>query len=247
MPVKVMYLDESGDHSLDKIDPQCPVFVLGGVILERAYMRTIVDPGLRKLKDDFFSDEHLILHTADIVRARNGFEALNDPALRAEFYMALNHLMRELDYKVVACVIKKDEHLRQFGAHALDPYMYSLRVLVDRFCREIGDISDGGLICTEKRGPELDNTLEKAWMQLLREGTGHTSGKDIDERIADLGTKDKRLNIAGLQLADLVVSPIGRAVTGRRNHEDWEIIQSKFCRGDSGYQGYGLVVLPGDG
>ena len=58
------------------------------------------------------------------------------------------------------------------------------------------------------------------------------------------GLKDKRLNIGGLQLADLVVSPIGRAMLGKPTHEDWEIVKSKFRRGPRGYEGYGLVILP---
>jgi hypothetical protein len=34
-PVKVMFLDESGDHNLTVIDPQYPIFVLGGIIADR--------------------------------------------------------------------------------------------------------------------------------------------------------------------------------------------------------------------
>jgi hypothetical protein len=33
----VLFLDESGDHSLDKIDPQYSVFVLGGCIVDLEY------------------------------------------------------------------------------------------------------------------------------------------------------------------------------------------------------------------
>ena len=104
--MKVMYLDESGDHSLDKIDPQYPVFVLGGVIVDRAYARTVIAPRLRELKEEFFDQEDISLHTLDIIRARNGFEILKDRVVREQFYAALNTLMRELDYMVVACAIK---------------------------------------------------------------------------------------------------------------------------------------------
>ena len=31
---KILYLDESGDHGLAKIDPLYAVFVLGGIIVE---------------------------------------------------------------------------------------------------------------------------------------------------------------------------------------------------------------------
>ncbi|MBT4069358.1 MAG: DUF3800 domain-containing protein, partial [Candidatus Marinimicrobia bacterium] len=35
--MKILFLDESGDHDLRIIDPQYPLFVLGGVIVEQAY------------------------------------------------------------------------------------------------------------------------------------------------------------------------------------------------------------------
>jgi hypothetical protein len=50
-------------------------------------------------------------------------------------------------------------------------------------------------------------------------------------------------NVAGLQLADLVVSPIGRHVLGKLDKEDWTIVQEKFRRGARGQiEGYGLVL-----
>jgi len=36
---------------------------------------------------------------------------------------------------------------------------------------------------------------------------------------------DKKDNAAGLQIADLVVTPIGRWAMGKKAHEDWEIIK----------------------
>lgn len=35
--MKVMFLDESGDHNLSVIDQQYPLFILGGVIVEKEY------------------------------------------------------------------------------------------------------------------------------------------------------------------------------------------------------------------
>jgi len=47
--------------------------------------------------------------------------------------------MLDLKYQVVACAVKKDSHLAQYGLAALDPYMLSLDILVERFCMEIGE------------------------------------------------------------------------------------------------------------
>jgi hypothetical protein len=242
--LKFMYLDESGDHSLEKIDPDYPVFVLGGIIVDGVQGRKAIDSGLNQLKTSFFGRDDLVLHTSDILRARNGFESLSNPVLRRDFYRALNALMRDLEFQVVACVIRKDEHLALYGANAIDPYLLSLRVLVERFCQEIGGMQNGGIIYAERRGLELDGSLEFAWMDILKNGTPYKRGGEINSRIVDLSLKGKRLNIGGLQLADLVVSPIGKVAIGKAPHEDWEIVKKKFRQGPTGYEGFGLVVMP---
>lgn len=50
----------------------------------------------------------------------------------------------------------------------------------------------------------------------------------------------------GLQIADLVVSPIGRITIRKKAHEDWKIIKTKFRRDKrtSKASGYGLIRLP---
>lgn len=245
--MKILFLDESGDHNLDVIDPAYPVFVLGGVIVDSAHLETVISPRLETLKADLFGRTSIILHTADMARNRNGFEGLKDGGFRETVYVRINEFMTVADYKVVACAILKDDHLRRYGASALDPYMFALEVLVERFCYEIGGASSGAIVA-EKRGPALDRQLELAWENLKLNGTRYVAAKDVRKRIVTLESVDKQANLAGLQLADLVVSPIGRAVLGKRTHRDYEIIAAKYRRDRTGkVEGPGLVILPKNG
>ena len=132
--MKILFLDESGDHNLAVIDPQYPLFVLGGIIVDKAYAEGPMANAVRDFKQHLFGRDDLILHTADITRNRNGFEAMKDVAFRAHFYAELNDLMRGLQYQVVACAIRKDAHIARYGVAALDPYLMSLDLLVERFC-----------------------------------------------------------------------------------------------------------------
>ncbi|MGV8041967.1 MAG: DUF3800 domain-containing protein [Thermoanaerobaculaceae bacterium] len=243
--MKVMFLDESGDHSLTRTDPQYPIFVLGGIITEQKVAEEVITAAVRRFKLELFGRDDLYLHTADITRNRNGFERLQETSFRMRFYGALNELMASLDYKVVACAIRKDQHLARYGLAAVDPYMLSLDVLVERFCFEIGDKARGGLIVAEKRDPTLDHQLELAWLNLKIQGTRYLQATVIEQRVAGLVTRSKADRVAGLELADLVVSPIGRAVLGRQVKEDYRIIEAKMRRGWKGeHRGFGLVVLP---
>jgi hypothetical protein len=170
---------------------------------------------------------------------------MKETAFRERFYKKLNDLMRRLKYTVVACAIRKDEHLSRYGVAALDPYLLSLDVLVERFCFDIGDMAGGGVIVAEKRDPTLDRQLDVAWLNLKIKGTRFLQAKAIERRMVGLNLRDKSENVAGLQLADLVVSPIGRQVLGKSAKEDWRIVESKLRRGPKGsYEGYGLVILP---
>lgn len=243
--MKVLFLDESGDHNLSVIDPQYPIFVLGGVIMDKDYAEGRLTDALNIFKRDMFGRTDIVLHTADITRNRNGFEALIDPAFRARFYNRLNALMRTIDYSVVACAIRKDHHLSRYGVAALDPYLLSLDILVERFCFDIGKVSGGGLIVAEKRDSTLDRELELAWLNLKIQGTRFLQASELEDRVFALNLRAKKDNIAGLQLADLVVSPIGRHVLGKPDKEDWRIVEGKFRRNQRGkIEGFGLVVLP---
>jgi len=243
--MKVLFLDESGDHNLVVIDPSYPLFVLGGVIVEQGYAEGPLEEALRDFKRRLFGREDLVLHTADITRNRSGFERLKEREFRERFYSELNALLRGLDFQVVACAIRKEEHLRRYGVAALDPYMLSLDVLVERFCFEIGNVAGGGVIVAERRDPTLDRELDIAWLNLKVAGTRYLRAKDIENRIVGLNLRPKAANVAGLQLADLVVTPIGRKVLGKTVKEDFRVVEEKFRRGRAGeIEGFGLVVLP---
>jgi len=213
--------------------------------MDKDYAETELSVRMNDMKERLFGRTDIILHTSDITRNRNGFERLKDADFRARFFAELNELMRQAEYKVVACVIKKEAHLARHGVAALDPYLLSLRLLVERFCFEVGNREAGGAIVAEKRGQPLDHELEIAWLEMKVSGTRYLQAKDLERRIAGLNLRSKSSNIAGLQLADLIVSPIGRKILGKSPKEDYAIIETKFRRHSNGnYDGYGLVVLP---
>ena len=242
--MKILFLDESGDHNLTVIDPNYPLFVLGGVIVDKDYADGPLTEALDDLKRRMFGRTDIVLHTADIVRNRNGFEELEDIEFRNQFYEGLNSLVAELDFTVVACAIRKDDSFRHYGAAAIDLYRISLHKLAELFCDDIGEVRNGRMIIAESRNAMLDQELEYSWSTLRRRWAGYSGAEMIRDRIRSLTLCDKKENIAGLQLADLV-SPIGRHILGRPNRDDWLIVERKLRRGPGGIvEGYGIVSLP---
>ena len=241
--MKFLFLDESGDHNLIKIDMQYPIFVLGGIIIDDDYL-SILNEKVDEFKLEVFGTRDIILHTADITRNKNGFERLIEKEFRENFYTKLNNLMDELNYTIVACVIRKDEHFNKYGDSAIDPYLLSLNVIVEKFCLYLRHNKELGSIIAEKRDRTLDHELELSWLNLKIRGTKHLKGSEIEDSIESLKLEHKHLNTNALQIADLVVTPIGRYVLGKNLRKDFEIIKSKFLQLSKQKEEFGLVVLP---
>ena len=243
--MKVLFLDESGDHNLTVIDDNYPVFVLGGVIVDDDYADGPLTDALDDFKERMFGRTDLVLHTADIVRNRSGFEQLRDTDVRSRFYIELNSLMQELPYEVVACAFHKKDYFQRYGANAIDPYRLGLHVMVELLCSTVGPGAGRGAIIAEKRGESLDRDVEDTWRMLRARGSRYTEADVIRESIEAFELRDKKENIAGLQLADLVVSPIGRHIMGKPDKSDWQIVEEKFRRGPDGcINNYGLFIFP---
>ena len=201
-----LFLDESGNHSLNAYEPSYPVFVLGGVLIHEIDLETVT-ASVRAFKQDSLGDDRVVLHTADIARNRRGFEQLTDPDVRRHFYSGLNCLMAALPFSVIACAIDKPRLVEHYGALAVDPYALSLGIVVERFCFALGAAHQG--------------------------------------RIVSFDFRRKDAALPGLELADLVVSPLGRLVAGMPNRLDTDIVVGKLRTGpDGGWEGAGLVVLP---
>src|SRR5260370_4232619 len=217
----ILFIDESGDHSLSKIDPQYPVFVLCGVIIDENYQNERATNALNRFKEQLFGRRDIILHTADFTRNQAGFEAMTAHDFRVRFFGELGTLIVALNFKVVACIVRKQEHLKKYGLHAVDPYMLSLSILIEQFIFECG--SSGGSVIAEARDATLNNALELAFLYLKIRGTSYVSASKVQRRIHSFTIRYKKENITGLQLADVCATPIGPhaiGITTYPNHTD---------------------------
>lgn len=248
--MQTLYIDESGDHNLIKVDPYYPIFVLGGVLVDQNYHDRVISPELERLKVDCFNDPNVVLHLYDVKKKRGAFASLQDKEAWMRFWSEMTNLMEKWDYSVIACAIRKHEHVARYGTNARDPYLFALEIVVERFTMHLNEIEVTGNIIAESRRPDLDREFISTYDNLRTQGTGpkgrYIHAANIQKRIAGVSLLKKRDNIAGLQLADFVLSPIGRHLLGKRDEEAWSIVERKFrCDPETGnYKGWGLVELP---
>jgi hypothetical protein len=241
----ILYLDESGDHDLINIDPEYPIFTLAGCIIESSHHECVLAPQLTKLKKDLFKTDKLVLHFLDYTRNKNGFEAMINKDFREKFYKRLNQVIKDTDFRLVACIIDKNKH-RLHYKNAMDPYLLSLEIVLERFIMFLNSKGEQGMVIAESRGTQLDNQLNLAFLDLKIRGTRYLKPVEVINAIADFKIRKKEENIAGLQLVDTVISPIGRRYLNKTNYYlDYETIKEKFHKHSCGkYSGYGLVIFP---
>lgn len=62
----VVYVDESGDHGLERIDPNYPVFTLAFCIFNKNHYAQRVVPSIEAFKFKHFGHDLVVLHETDI-------------------------------------------------------------------------------------------------------------------------------------------------------------------------------------
>lgn len=238
-------IDESGDHSMKVIDPQFPVFVLGGVVFDTAKEGERVGELIRDIKWRHIGREDINMHTSDIVRCRAGFEFMKDTARRSEFLGALNNLLAGAPATGLACALRKDRHAALYGTIAMDPYRLCLEVLIGEFGILLEERGCHGSLLLESRGALLDRRLMSEIAVIMESGTRHFRPSRLRRLIRGVRFADKSARHPGLELADLLVTPVARESLGKPRKPDWHAVERLLAKNLKGsHEGRGLVILP---
>src|SRR5689334_21971717 len=110
----IVFVDESGDHSLTSINQDWPLFVLSFCIFTvRDYIDRIT-PAIRTLKFETFGHDLVVLHEHDIRKRTGDFSRLNKEA-REVFLNRLTAIIAEASMTMIAVVIHKERHREKYA------------------------------------------------------------------------------------------------------------------------------------
>lgn len=239
----IVYVDESGDHSLKQINPEYPVFVLAFCILNKeAYLSEIV-PRIQQLKFKYFGHDMVVLHEAEIRKSRPPFDILLNATIRNRFLNDLSSIIRDASFTLVASCIMKAPFKNRHGPDH-NPYHVAMEFGLERVFMELQSLGQRGRkthVVFEQRGLLEDQALELEFRRIL----DHTQMTGMAETL-DIVLASKQVNSAGLQLADMVARPIGRHLLApSQPNRAYDILQDKFRRSRQGQiTGWGLKVYP---
>jgi len=241
---KIMFLDESGDHSLDKIDNSYPMFVLAGCIFDLDYYSKVAEPKINELKIKHFGKIDIILRSYDIRKQKGDFSSLVDKRKRETFYSELDALVKSLDFKIIAAAIHKSKLKNQY--HEPDnPYNLCLQFILERAVMFLGRSGDTLLFRIESRETHNDRKLAEVYEKFRLNDQRYFKKEEIQSKFVDLSFNQKTQNIAGHQVADLAAYPIGVSVLdGQRENKAFDIIKTKFHSKNGSYENFGLKIFP---
>ena len=204
----IVYVDESGDHSLESINPRYPLFVLVFCVFRKDHYAQKVIPALTGLKMTTFGHELIVLHEQEIRKKTGAFNKLG-LLLREKLMEALSGLMVEIDFILIPIIVDKYA-LKEMGPDPTHVYHLAMQLGLEklfkllRACNQQNRLTH---VIFEARGRCEDLALELEFLHIC---TGHNSLKQ--KLLFEIVVADKKTNSVGLQIADMAARPIGLSV-----------------------------------
>jgi hypothetical protein len=197
--MRLVYIDESGDHALAPVNPEYPVFVMVACVFEVAdYLGEFV-PRMTGLKIRHWGHDGIVLHERDLRRPGGENAWIANPRRREGLMADIGGLVSSAKCTMHAVAWDKREGAVAPGFE--DVYARCLGRLIDEIVgRQNREASSAQGWVIESRGRREDDEVRRSLL-----------GRGGQERMG-LNFVPKARNVSGLQLADLCARPIGRKV-----------------------------------
>ncbi|GAB3373275.1 DUF3800 domain-containing protein [Spongiibacter taiwanensis] len=244
----IVYVDESGDHGMQTIDANYPLFVLALCVFHKRHYSEQVVSALEKFKFNHFGHDQVVLHENEIRKEKGEFNIFRSREEKFAFMDELTQIIELSNFILISCVIDK----RQLKGHAdatSNPYHIALGFCLEtlfEFLQEKEQHEKLTHVVVECRGKKEDDELELEFRRIC-DGANRLS----HQLPFDIRFSDKKAMSSGLQLADLVARPIGLSVLKpEQDNRAFEVLKRKFyCAGGRAcvgteFEGYGLKIFP---
>ncbi len=229
----IVYVDESGDHSLTSIDTDFPVFSLSFCVVKKDDYLSQVVPAVQALKFKYWGHDSVVLHEHEIRKSKGDFTfLLTDKAIREAFYEDLNQVMVNAPITIIASVIDKLKLKAQY-ATPWNPYELALHFCMERllgFLLGNGQAGKRVHVVFECRGKSEDAELELTFRRIVGGANGwgwvkrDFSAMEFEPKFAK-----KSVNSTGLQLADLTARPIAiKTLRPEQANRAYDVILTKL-------------------
>ena len=241
----IVYVDESGDANLTKVDKDYPVFVLAFCIFFKQYYTNTLVPEVQSLKFNYFGHDLVVLHEKEIRRKEPPF-TFSTKEKEDQFMNDLSGVIARSRFILISAAILKNQLESKPERNA---YYIALSLCLENlylFLMEKGQQNHKTFVIFEARGDKEDRELELEFRRIC----------DGDNKFGmampfNIIIKSKQINSTGLQFADLLARPIGRKLIDPEEQPNraFDILKQKFfcvnkTKLGEEYYGLGLSVYP---
>ena len=168
----IAYFDESGDHGMEKIDAEFPVFVLCGCVFKISDYLTRELPDFSCIKFKHFGHDAVVFHSRDIRKKLGPFQILTDNLKNHEFIKDINAYFSSSTITLIAAAIDKKKHGSRYAFPA-NPYSLSLAFCLERIyaCLQEREETGKTMFCIfEERGATEDQELALQFRENMQRG-----------------------------------------------------------------------------
>ncbi|MBN1008224.1 DUF3800 domain-containing protein [Amphritea pacifica] len=244
----IVYVDESGDHSLQSVDTNYPIFVLAFCIFHKRHYSEAIVPALEKFKFNHFGHDQIVLHENEIRKEKGAFNIFRSKDEKHDFLNQLTDIIKYSNFILISCTIDK-QRLKKPNELDSNPYHTALGFCLEtlyEFLQEKRQLEKKTHIVVECRGNREDQELELEFRRIC-DGNNRL-GQALPFEVI---FSDKKVMSSGLQLADLVARPIGlNTLRPGQDNRAFDVLKEKFyCDGGrdmvgQGYEGVGMKIYP---
>lgn len=207
----IVFIDESGDHGMGKIDQGYPIFVLTCCVFNKSHYCNMVLPRFNDFKMKYWGHNNIILHESDIRRPKKTeYYFLNDENSYTEFMTDLSNVIKETEFFHITTIVDKNK-LSKRQNHS-NIYEFALLFCMERLHQQLEYSQKKKIVdvIIESRGKKEDKEIELEFRRILdgqqKTFASSTAFNSVPYRFH---VKRKECNIIGLQIADLIARPIG--------------------------------------
>jgi hypothetical protein len=198
-----------------------------------------------------------LVHEPDVRWGRGSFFFNKDIQRRQAAVASLAHIIGELEFMGVVCVLNRPAYFAQYGDDALNeslpghPYLMTLDFVLERVVMALQSHFAGAKarVIIESRGAKEDAVMQYEFARLFLDGTTYVSGTYFREQLSPgVEFRTKRDNSTGLQIADLLARPCAEKILDPQSTPArWPEFRQKLCPGiETGHSILGLKALPWD-
>lgn len=220
-----LYIDEVGNDDIGNVhDPRHRYLSLTGVAMNLDYVRDHATPTMDTMKAEIFRhdpDTPVILHRKDIMNKRGVFGILGNQETCDRFDASLMEYLTNIQYTVITAVIDKKGMLEIDYWVQKQPYHYLMMIIVEKYVQWLERQGGTGDLMPEKRRGKKDEALQRAFSFVRENGTDYVNRIRTQNRLPakTLKFRDKKDNITGLQICDLIAHPSHMHVRQLQNHD----------------------------